>query len=630
MIDLHQARRMVESYLTDTEVGRELAEKCRDYYDHKQWTAEEVAILRARRQAPIQVNRIRPKIEGLTGLYSMRQTDPKAYSRTQAHEEASHVTTDGLRFVGENNQWDTKRVEVCEEVFVEGCGAGVVDVRQKRNGEFEIMMRRIPWDRFIYDPHSREKDYSDAAYLGEIIWMYTEDARAEYGLEADFVGAGDETDDTLEDRPRYSKEWYDPDRHRLRIAKIFYRVRGVWHVCMFSGNEWIIEPQVSPFLDDEGEPACIIEGVSANIDRDNQRYSECRTWLDLQDEINHRRSKFLHAGNQKQTWGRTGSIADMEKFQREKQKPDGHFEFNGDEYGKDFGFVQNMEMSQAQFEMYRDGMAQMDAVSFNAQLAGERQEGNLSGRAIEKLQAAGTLELNRQFQLLMGWENRMYRQVWARIKQFWTEERWVRVTDDQDALRWVGFNSQITVADRANEIMEDESLPLEQRQQVAQQVAMLDEMAQMAPEMPNPLDEIVEVQNDVAELDMDISIDQSYDVVNVQEEQFRLLAELAAQSEDIDFVDLIRLSNIRGKDELIEKIEQRRAEGVQMRGQIDEMEAQKAQIELQREQIGLQKDLSEIENTNVDSVNKATQAEQRAVETDLMQRQPDLFTSIAV
>lgn len=80
----------VEFFLQETDYSRDLSQKCRDYFDHKQWTDEEVSKLRARQQAPIVVNRVKPKVEGLVWLYELRKTDPKAFPVTQKHEEASH------------------------------------------------------------------------------------------------------------------------------------------------------------------------------------------------------------------------------------------------------------------------------------------------------------------------------------------------------------------------------------------------------------------------------------------------------------------------------------------------------------------------------------------------------------
>ena len=219
----------------------------------------------------------------------------------------------------------------------------------------------------------------------------------------------------------------------------------------------------------------------------------------------------------------------------------------------------------------------MDAVSFNAQLAGERQSGDLSGKAIDRLQQAGVIELNGLFTGFNNWEKRIYRQVWARVKQFWNEEKWIRVTDDQDNLRWVGLNSQIRTQEWLEERINDESESLVLRKQLAASFQFLVGVSQgddlqMAQLAEDKLNEIISVRNDTSELDVDIILDQSFDTVNIQQEQFQLIAQFGRES-GIDVLELISLSQIRGKEELIDKIEQRRLKEAETAGNLAQVEA---------------------------------------------------------
>ena len=34
--------------------------------------------------------------------------------------------------------------------------------------------------------------------------------------------------------------------------------------------------------------------------------------------------------------------------------------------------------------------------------------------------------------------SRLHEATWLRIRQFWTSEKWIRVTDDEKNTRWVG------------------------------------------------------------------------------------------------------------------------------------------------------------------------------------------------
>lgn len=604
----------VEFFLTSTEEARDISEKCRDYFDHKQWTDSEAQKLRKRNQAPIVVNRVRPKVKGLIGLYSLRQSDPKAYPRTQKHEKSSHAITDALRYVSDNVSFNDTKTCVAEDFFVEGYGGAIVEIKKRRD-ELEIEVNQIPWDRIYFDPHSRRKDFKDARFLGFYMWIDKDQVKEMFGKDYDSIVQNMTTDETFEDRPR----WVDKETNRIRVA-VHYWKKGGWKFGVFCEDTWLIKEQDSPYLDEDGLPCCPIELVCANIDRDNNRYGEVLGYLDQQDEINHRRSKALHQISSRQTHGRKGAVQDIPKLKRELAKPDGHVEWNGEEFGKDFGIIPNNDMTQGQFNLYQDAKSELDAVGFNAQLAGERQQGDLSGRAIEKLQAAGTIELNQDYSLLANWEKRIYRQIWCRIKNTWTKEKWIRITDDQDALRWVGLNTQITARQFLEEKINDESLPHPVRKQYAASYTALTQIEQgediNAAQMASAqLEAFVGVQNPVPEIDADIILDQSFDTVNIQQEQFQLLAQFA-QGGDIDIIELIELSQLRGKDELIEKIEQRRIQQAEMAGNVAQKEAQRLDVQNARDYAQAQKTTEE--------------AKQKAVETQILINQPERVTQVAI
>jgi len=210
--------------------------------------------------------------------------------------------------------------------------------------------------------------------------------------------------------------------------------------------------------------------------------------------------------------------------------------------------------------------------------------------------------------------------VWARIKQFWTEEKFIRVTDDQDALRWVGLNSQVTAETLLMESAEDESLPLEARQQSAQ-------ILQILRQTNNPrLNEIVETRNPTSELDVDIMIEQSFDVINAEQEQFEMLAQFA-NGTDIDILDLIELSQIRGKDELIKKIERKRGERAQAQNQAAQAEQQLLQAE-RESKLGI--DRAKTGNIDADTLTKHIKAITGQLENRNLLSNPDKEVQVHV
>lgn len=633
----------VDLYLDATRDGRDVAERSRDYLNNFQWTDAEAAKLRKRGQAPIVVNRMRPKHEGLLGLWDLRRTDPKAYPRTRKHEKSAHAITDGLRYVSDNNDFNnTVRLDVADEFFCEGTGAAIVEVKKLKNGEFDITIKHIPWDRFYYDPFSRKLDFSDAAFMGIMLWMSWDQFTLMFP-DADLqeiVALGEQgEDETFQDRPK----WIDKKKRRVRVAMHYFLEKGNWMRTFFTDGQFLREVEISPYLNDDGIPTNPIEAVSAFITRDNDRFGEARFYIDIQDEINHRRSKGLYLLSRRQTFGTKGTVKDIAKLKREAAKADGHLEFpGGTKFGVDFGFNDTSDMAVGQFSLLEEAKRELDARGVNAQLAGERQGGDLSGKAIGLLQQGATIELSRQYTLLTSWEKRIYRQVWGRIKQFWDAEKWVRITDDQDNLRWVGLNAKITAREWLEDQINDKSLPPETRRQAAATFQFLMNAAQgpdpqlielaqqgdpraieqvraaqeVMPVARAKLEEFVAIKNAVAEIDADIIIDQSRDSINIQQQQFELIANIAQTSPEVDILDIIELSDIRNKEEFIEKIENRRAQRAQAQGNV-------AQVEV-----------TERQAKTAETLSKTKMNEQKAIQTNLenvlLVNDPDKITSVSV
>jgi hypothetical protein len=548
MAELESLVEQVEDFLNNTEDARALSERDRDFKDNKQWTDAEIAKLEARNQAPIVVNRIKPKVEGLKGLLIQRKTDPKAFPRTQKHEAAADAITDGLRFVADNVDFDQIKLQVFDTLVVEGYGAAIIEIAQV-GPEIEITVTGIPWDRYYYDNYSRRLDFADKRFDGIVLWMHVDhvqetfnlsDAEKQTLLDED-VNTEQDGQETFDDRP----VWIDRKEDRVKVCQHFFIEDNVWKMCYFTKNRFLIEPTESPYLDEFGVPTNPIEAISANVDRENNRFGEVRYWIDLQMEINHRRSKFLHLNTTRQTAGKKGTIPDIPALKRELSKPNGHVEYNGEK--GDFEVLSTGDMAESQFLLYQDGKGELDALGFNAQLSGERQ-GDLSGRAISNLQQAATNELSSLYSGFAGWEKRVYRQIWMRMKQYWNEEKWIRITDDHQKLRWVGFNQKVTLQEMMQEQIDDESVDLGGRR-------IIKKVLQQLVQFQDPrLQQFQEVRNPLPEIDVDIMIELSFDTVNTQQEQFELFSKLAQTGNLTE--EIIELSPLRQKlkDKLIANI----------------------------------------------------------------------------
>lgn len=500
--------------------SRTLSERCRDYYDHKQWTSREAGILRSRKQPVITRNRIKPKVDYLKGIELQTRTDPEAAPRTPQDEEAAQAATDAVRYVYDKNNFPKKKSEVFENLVIEGTGGVEVFCKPGSDGELEICINRFHWDRLGYDPHSRELDFSDSLYRYGVVWMDYDRALERYPKGTEVLSgtiAHESTiSSTYDDAPRL--RWADAARLRVRICKLEYRHGDEVWVCEFTRGGFLVEPEPSPYNCSKGKPDWSIIMQSSHVDREGNRYGYVKPWLDIQDEINKRASKHLHLVSVRQTYSTEGASEDIQKLKSELAKPDGHLKFQRGEYGKDFGVLPTMDQAGAQFQLLQEAKQEIDTVGVNAAMAGvdERQ---LSGNAIRKLQQGASTELKPLFEAISQFDTNVCRAVWNRIKQFWTAERWIRITGDDASPQWIGLN-----------------------------VPVLDEAT----------GEVVSIQNNLAEVDVDFSMTEVPDTVNSQQEQFEALTAIYPtipdQQKAAAFELLVESSTLRNKKKVLERL----------------------------------------------------------------------------
>jgi hypothetical protein len=164
---------------------------------------------------------------------------------------------------------------------------------------------------------------------------------------------------------------------------------------------------------------------------------------------------------------------------------------------------------------------------------------------------------------LRHFDKRVYRMVWNRIRQYWTGQKWIRITDDERNIRFAALNKPAT-----------SQIPLPTGEII---------------EVPDidPATGAQRIENNIAQSQVDIYIDDVSDVVAPQIEQWQALVELKKvdANNEISFEDLIQAApNIRNKDQILERMQQRKAEAAQQ-GQPPSPEEQKLAIEAKRQEM---------------------------------------------
>jgi hypothetical protein len=560
----------------------------------------------------VTINRIKRKVDAMVGLEQRGRVDPRAYPRTPQDEEAAEVATKALVFVEDQTRFDVKRSMVFENMIIEGYGGVeiVVEPRKTRDGErMDVAINRLRWEEIFFDPHSREKDFSDATYIGAQKWMSLDTAMDLYAdvyqgegdveeiLQASMTMAGD--GETFDDRPQHANyRWGDKRQKRVRVAQMYYRRGGVWYLAIFTGGGMIWN-DVSPYQDADGEPCCAIELATAYIDRENDRYGVVRGMISQQDEINKRRSKLLHMLNSRQTMGVRGAVQSVDALKRELAAPDGHVEINADAFEdaarvgmKPFDLIPTADQVSGQFSLLQESKSEIDNLGPNPALIGQSAS-SASGRAIMAQQQAGMAELAPLYDSLRDWTNRVYQQMWARIRQFWSEERWIRITDEQEAPQFLTVNRIVGYS---------------------QVVDFQTGEVQLVPQM----------ENAIAEMDVDIIVDQAPDYIALRQEQFEQLTQLAQQGVPIPPEMIIEASDLRDKAKFMQMMDEQRQQAMQSQAQQAEQQMQMAQMGMQMEQAkvgaAVKKDETQAAKNMADAQMTSIKARQEAMRASVAQR----------
>lgn len=538
---------------------RKEGNQSRDYFDCKQYTAEETEILAKRRQPPTTLNRVARKINHLLGLEVDRRTDPKAYPRTTNHEQEAQAATDSLRYVEQNIQLDQIFSSVHETMLIEGFGGFELTVEpaiERRQETFKIGATFWEWSRLFYDPHSVKHDYSDATYVGGVEWLDLAVAKAKFPDKEDILeitksmSGGTSLTDDYDDTPE-KKAWITKGaRPRVRVVHMYKKTGDVWSVCQFTGGG-ILSNKLVPFKDEEGENWCPLILQSAYVDRDGDRYGEVRNLISPQDMINKTHSKLQHLISVRQIIAEEGAISEahggVDAARQELAKPDGVIITTP---GMKFDIAGTADQVAGHASLLQEFKGEIDLMGPNASMQGKGPQSQ-SGRALIAQTEGGMREFNPVADRYGTMKERAYRLIWLLIKQYWSAEKMVRVTDDERNVKHIALNRPVTRMEKAMKMLEQKGGTQEQMDMVRQQIESHPVYAGIANDQ-------VEIENEVAQIDVDIIIESGPDMVTLQSEQFAELAKLApsmaAAGKPIPPEILIEASNLRNKEKLIKML----------------------------------------------------------------------------
>jgi hypothetical protein len=488
--DVVRLKRQYQDYAASKDAEAREMVQSRHYYHGDQWTAEEIAVLKRRKQPVVTSNRIVRKIDAIVGLVERLRQDPKAYARTPKHDEGAELATATLRFVLDNNDWKSKSSRIAHAGGIDGIAGIEYDLVPGDEGDPSLEMHIAYGDGFFYDGRSVDEGFTDARFLGvskPVDIDQVKELVPDKSDEIDQLWSDTGTDMTTIAAQDREKNWLNSsntDQRKLQLIDHWYIKGGKWRWCLYIGTTMLMQG-ISPFIDEKGKTFPRYRMFSAAVDHDGDRYGFVRNLKSPQDETNHRRSKALHLLNSRRVVSEKGAVNDIEIARREWAKADGWIEVNPGLKMEPDQTTQND--FKGQLEMLQEAKNEIENFGPNPALIGQGLEDS-SGRAIQLLQQAGIAELGPYLSAYKNWKIRVYRDIWNIIQRYWTSERWIRVTDDQNIAQFFQINK-----------ME------------------IDQFGRPA------------IVNAIGSLDVDIIIDEGPDAVNLQGDSMMTLQALGPQ-----------------------------------------------------------------------------------------------------
>lgn len=540
--------------------------EARHYYHNDQWTREELLELKKRKQAPITWNRISRKINGIVGLVERTRQDPRAAPRTPQHAHGADIATASIRYVLDSNEWPDLSAEAARDGSLEGIGGLEMSLVERGPNDYDLELHETSSRHFFYDFRSLKPDFSDARYMGVAKWVDVELVKEmvpDKAVEIDgLVASGS---DLVLDQDQ-ERKWVSVQgsTRRVFLVEHWYIRQGQWYWCLYTADTMLAQGE-SPYRDHLDRSISRYIMYSCNVDHDGDRYGFFRNLKDPQDEINGTRSRAKHYLNSRQIIYEEGAVNDINEARRELARPDGAVKKNRN---LDFDILDRQFDVASHFQLQSEAKDEVDNFGPNPSLIGQGIE-NKSGRAIAMLREASIAELGPFMIAIKSWKVRVYRAIWSTIQNYWTGERWIRVTDDEELEELIAIN-------------------------------------QVAPDARGGLT----IRNHLGALDVDIILDEGPDTVSMVDDAYQAIEMLKSQGERVPpevLIELLPNMPYRTKQKLLKKLEEAR------RG--DPYTDRAREITIAAEEAKVDKTRSETERNRADAAEKAAQARRQDAET---------------
>jgi len=532
----------------------ESVEDSRFYHGGKgQWKQKDIDALEGEGRPHFSINRIKPTIDLQKGIEIRSRTDIDAKPRGALDGGTADAITSGFKYIQDQNNSDHK----VSDIFFDGLKAGIGWVEICLNDdprEEEIEIAYKDWRKIGWDPYARGVLFDDARYMFEDRWVDLDIAQQTWPDKKDLLTAmmedargekGEAAQHSRELPDQYKSgspvQFCDTTRERVRLVKMYFKkiqlgiflkfkdghveeisaeklqvdpllvsnsnviriskvpVQKMW--CVIFSGDVILEEEKPTIYEHDHFP--LIPFI-CYMDEDGQPYGMVRNMKDPQQEINKNRSQFTHILTTRRVFFETGAFKDPLGAKKEISRPDCWIEFNmGALTNKKFELHQDIALAREHFEIMREAKQELQEVSGAVEEQMGQQTNARSGIAIEARQRQGATVNTEPFDNLRLTKRRMGELMLSMMRQYWTYEKVIRITDDQTgADKFVTFNQggrNMIVQGRYDIVVADHPETETTRQWMSR--TLMDFASKMSPDIALPVMQVAFEMTDIPNKD---------------------------------------------------------------------------------------------------------------------------------
>ena len=530
------------------------AKQAWNFYDGEQWTESEKLALEKSAQAPIVINKIATKIDSVSGNEISSRTRVAYRSRTgeQNEENTARALTDLALYVAEKNDQSIELSNMFKAGLV--TGVGWLDIGVKNNGNIPYIFNNAENElNVIFDVRSRNLDYSDARFVAREKWLDIPTLQALFKEKANPVikelqahSYNQNYGFSFNEELTSAEEYLNTQEQRAKVVEVqFKQTEKLYTVTNKLGQSFSTFDKTLAYKEKENDVTetfnyrtylvyftehTVLEFKALDYDFNDftlvpfffkrkrttgEPYGLVKSAIDPQKEYNKRRSKALHLLNTVQVIADVDAVEDPNILAREAARPDGVILKRP---GKDLKILRNAELANSQVTIMNQATADIQETTgvFDDRLG--KKTDAVSGVAIAQRQIASTNNQMFAFDNLRKVKKQLGRMVLSLIRQYFTSEMIINITDDISVPKLVSLNKAAT-DEQGNPIFDENN-------------------------------KLVKI-NDVSFGDFDIHVEEVKDALSSQEYELNQLLALKSAGVAIPNDLLIESTSLKSKDKII-------------------------------------------------------------------------------